>query len=190
MTVPTMPHKTPHSKRANAGEPQKGRQERGLSALDRRVLSVMQHRGRITNLELARRIDISPSAMLERVRRLEERKVIRGYRTVIDPKQLGFKLQAMVLITLSRHQIESIDAFEESIRSIPEVTSCYHLTGQYDYLVHLRVRDVEHLGELIKHTIGGIPGVEKQETFLALSVIKEDEGVPIDALSDADLDAD
>lgn len=163
-------------------EERRGRHERGLSALDRRVLAAMQHRGRITNLDLAKRMNMSPSAMLERVRRLEERKVIRGYRTVIDPAQLGFKLRAMVLITLSRHQIASIDGFEESIRSIPEVTSCYHLTGQYDYLVHLRVRDMEHLGELIKHTIGSIPGVEKQETFLALSVIKEDEGIPLETL--------
>ena len=143
----------------------------------------------MTNLDLAKKINMSPSAMLERVRRLEERKIIQGYRTVIDPKALGYRLQAMVLITLSRHQIESIDSFEESIRSIPEVSACYHLTGQYDYLVHLRVRDVDHLGNLIKHTIGGIPGVEKQETFLALSVIKEDDGLSFDTV-DEDADDD
>ena len=140
----------------------------------------MQHRGRITNLDLANKINLSPSATLDRVRKLEEKKVITGYRTVIDPDKLGLKLHAMVLITLSRHQIASIDGFEESIRAIPEVTSCYHLTGQYDYLAHLRVRDVEHLGSLIKHTIGSIPGVEKQETFLSLSIVKEDEGFCIE----------
>ena len=140
----------------------------------------------MTNLDLAKKINMSPSAMLERVRRLEERKVIQGYRTVIDPAALGYKLQAMVLITLGRHQVGSIDSFEARIRSIPEVSACYHLTGQYDYLVHLRVRDVDHLGDLIKHTIGGIPGVEKQETFLALSVIKEDEGLSFDAMEPDD----
>lgn len=160
------------------------KQEIGVSSLDRKILATMQHRGRITNLDLAKKINMSPSAMLERVRRLEEKKVIRGYRTVIDPQTLGFKLKAMVLITLSLHQVESIDSFEESVRAVPEVSSCYHLTGQYDYLLHLCVRDVEHLGRLIKHTIGAIPGVEKQETFLALSVVKEDGGVCFDAAAD------
>jgi Lrp/AsnC family leucine-responsive transcriptional regulator len=158
--------------------------EKELSDVDRRILKTIQHRGRVTNLELAKKINMSPSATLERVRRLEEKKIICGYRTIIDPIRLGLKLEAMVLITLARHQVESIDGFEESIRSIPEVSACWHLTGQYDYLVHLRVRDVEHLGRVIKHTIGGIPGVEKQETLLALSVVKEDQGISLDAITD------
>ena len=90
----------------------------------------------------------------------------------------------MVLITLSHHQMGSIDRFEESIRAIPEVSDCFHLTGQYDYLVHLVVRDIDHLGEVIKHTIGGIAGVEKQETLLVLSTIKETAGYSLDYMAD------
>jgi Lrp/AsnC family leucine-responsive transcriptional regulator len=155
-----------------------------MDPLDKKILRILQQRGRITNVELAKKNNLSPSSMLERVRRLEERGVIKGYRADLDPKALGYQVQAMVLITLSRHQMGSIDAFEESIRAISAVSACYHLTGQYDYLVHLVVRDIDHLGEVIKHTIGGIPGVEKQETFLVLSTIKENSGYALDDMVD------
>ena len=154
-----------------------------MNEVDKRIIETLQRRGRIPNVDLARQIGLAPSSMLERVRRLEERRVITGYRAVVDPKGLGYDLLAMVLITLSRHQVGSIDLFEESVRAIPEVVACYHLTGQYDYLAHLVVRDVDHLGTVIKHTIGGIAGVEKQETFLALSTIKENTGYSLDYMA-------
>ena len=151
-----------------------------MDPLDKSILEILQQRGRITNVELAKKNNLSPSSMLERVRRLEEKGVIKGYRADLDPKALGYQVRAMVLITLSHHQMGSIDAFEASIRAIPEVSCCFHLTGQYDYLVHLVVRDIDHLGEVIKHTIGGISGVEKQETLLVLSTIKENTGYSLD----------
>ena len=151
---------------------------------DKTILRILQNNARVTNVDLARRADLAPSSTLERVRRLEERGLLRGYRAVIDPVKLGYTLQAMVLINLSRHQVDSIDRFEESIRSLAEVVACYHLTGQYDYLVHLAVRDMDHLGEVIKHTIGGIAGVEKQETLVVLSTIKEFSGYSIDVMVD------
>ncbi len=157
-----------------------------MDPLDKKILEVLQRRGRITNVELARRNNLSPSSMLERVRRLEERGVITGYQAVLDPKTLGYRVRAMVLITLSHHQMGSIDAFEASIRAIPEVSGCYHLAGQYDYLVQLIVRDIDHLGEVIKHTIGGIGGVEKQETLLVLSTIKEATGYSLDYTAEED----
>jgi Lrp/AsnC family leucine-responsive transcriptional regulator len=155
-----------------------------MDPLDKRILETLQQKGRITNVELSKKNDLAPSSMLERVRRLEERGIITGYRAVLDPKRLGFQVQAMVLITLSHHQIGSIDTFEASIRAIPEVCACFHLTGQYDYLVQLVARDIDHLGAVIKHTIGGIAGVEKQETFLVLSTIKENKGYSLDCVPD------
>lgn len=154
-----------------------------MDAIDIKIVESLQKNGRITNVELARMNDLAPSSMLERVRRLEERGVITGYRAVVDPKQLDYNIQAMIMITLARHQVGSIDEFEEKVRAVPEVMECYHLTGQYDYLLHLVVRDIDHLGTVIKHTIGGIPGVEKQETFLALSTVKENAGYSLEYLS-------
>jgi Lrp/AsnC family leucine-responsive transcriptional regulator len=157
-----------------------------VDAIDKKILETLQVRGRTPNVELARNNNLSPSSMLDRVRRLEERGVITGYRANLDPKALGYQVQAMVLITLSHHQMGNIDTFEASIRAIPEVSACFHLTGQYDYLVQLVVRDIDHLGEVIKRTIGGIAGVEKQETFLVLSTVKEARGYSLDYLADDD----
>ncbi|MCP4606980.1 MAG: Lrp/AsnC family transcriptional regulator [Proteobacteria bacterium] len=147
-----------------------------MDSLDRKIVELLQKQGRVTNVEMARMNDVAPSSMLERVRRLEERGVIKNYRAVLDPKALGYQVQAMVMLNLDRHQAGPIELFEERIRSVPEVKACYHLTGRYDYMVHLVVRDIDHLGELVKHSLGGLAGLEKQETFLVLSTVKDDEG--------------
>ncbi|MCP4679827.1 MAG: Lrp/AsnC family transcriptional regulator [Deltaproteobacteria bacterium] len=153
-----------------------------MDSTDRNIIELLQKQGRMTNVELARSNDLAPSSMLERVRRLEERGVIKNYQAILDPKALGYNVQAMVMISLDRHQAGPIDLFEEKIHSVPEVKTCYHLTGRYDYVVHLIVRDIDHLGEVVKHTLAGIVGVEKQETFLVLSTVKEDEGYSLDGI--------
>ncbi|MDJ0764177.1 MAG: Lrp/AsnC family transcriptional regulator [Myxococcota bacterium] len=151
-----------------------------MDNIDKKIIRTLQEQGRITNVELARQASLAPSSMLDRVRRLEERGVIKSYRAVLDPGAIGYHVQAMVMITLGRHQAGSIESFEERIRSIPEVKACYHLTGQYDYLAHVVVRDIDHLRKLVKHELAAIGGVEKQETFLTLSVIKEDTGYALE----------
>ncbi len=153
-----------------------------MDAIDKNILESLQRHGRMTNVELARMNELAASSMLERVRRLEERGVIKKYQAVLDPATLGYKVQAMVMISLDRHQAGPIDKFEDRIRAIPEVKSCWHLTGRYDYLVHVVVRDIDHLGKLVKDALAGIAGVEKQETFLTLSTIKSDEGYSLEYL--------
>lgn len=154
-----------------------------MDAIDRNIIGSLQKSGRMTNAELARLNGLSPSSMLERVRRLEENGTIKGYRAVLDPKVVGLGVEAMVMINLDRHQAGPIDAFEDRVRAVPEVMACWHLTGRYDYMVHVVVRDIDHLGGLIKHGLARIAGVEKQETFLILSTVKEDEGYPVRILS-------
>lgn len=153
-----------------------------MDPVDRTTLEALQRNGRISNAELARINDMAPSSMLERVRRLEDRGVIMGYSAVLDPKVIGYQAEAMVMVTLDRHQESPIDDFEQGVRDIPEVRSCYHLTGRYDYILHVAVRDIDHLGELVRHTLAGIGCVEKQETFLILSTIKPDTGYALEPL--------
>ena len=155
-----------------------------MDRTDRKILDSLQRQGRMTNKELAGVCDLAPSSMLDRVRRLEEREVIKGYSAVLDPKKLGYEVQAVLMINLDRHQAGPIDVFEERIRAIPEVTACHHLTGRYDYMVQIAARDIDHLGELVKHTLGGIAGLEKQETFLVLSTVKEDEGYAVNSVAE------
>jgi Lrp/AsnC family transcriptional regulator, leucine-responsive regulatory protein len=86
------------------------------------------------------------------VRRLEERGLIQGYRAVLDPQALGYHVQAVVLINLAGHQAGPIDAFESQVRALPEVKLCLNVTGRYDYLLHVVVRDIEHLRQLVTGT--------------------------------------
>lgn len=152
-----------------------------MDAVDQRIIALLQRNARITNVELAKANGMAPSSMLDRVRRLEERGVIKGYTTVLDPHKVGVGLEAIVMICLTRHQERSIDAFEDSVRAVPEVRACWHVAGRYDYALLVAVRDIAHLGELIKRELSAIPGIEKQETFLTLSTIKEDRGVTLPA---------
>jgi len=147
-----------------------------MDAFDRQIVAALQANGRISNADLARMIDLAPSTTLERVRRLEERGIIKGYRARLDPRALGLDIQALVLINLRRHQALSIDDFEDHIRAVPEVLACHNLTGRYDYMLHVAVRDIEQLRELVARSIAAIHGVEKQETFLVLSTVKEETG--------------
>ena len=150
-----------------------------MDDLDRRILRSLQQNGRARNVDLARACGVAPSTMLERVRRLEEHGVVRGYRAIVDPKRLGFTVQGFVSITLDRHNIEQIRRLEEEIQNIPHVCACYHLTGRFDYMLHIAARDLDHLGELIKERIATIPGIGKMETFLVLSEAKSMEGCVI-----------
>jgi len=153
-----------------------------MDQLDRRLLTALQDQGRTPNVELARTLALAPSTTLERVRRLEERGVIKGYRAILDQQALGLKIQALVLINLDHHQAGPIEAFEDHVRAVPEVLACYHLTGRHDYMLHVVVRDIDHLREVVKHRLATIVGVDKQETLLVLSTVKENEGYALDTI--------
>ncbi|MBN1944787.1 MAG: Lrp/AsnC family transcriptional regulator [Bradymonadales bacterium] len=153
-----------------------------MDSIDRNILKMLQENGRMTNVELARLNGLAPSSMLERVRRLEERGIIRRYQAILDPKTLGYRLTAAVMINLNLHQASEIDQFEDRIRSIPEVRACYHITGRYDYIAYICVRDIDHLRQVVTHAFASVPGVEKQETFVTLSVVKEDAGYSLEEM--------
>ncbi len=155
-----------------------------MDEIDLNILAALQGNGRITNAELARQVDLSPSSTLERVRRLEERGLIAGYRAMLDPRKLGFSVQAIVLVNLAGHQSGPIDDFENQVRAVPEVRTCLHVTGRYDYMLHVVVRDMEHLRDLVTRGLAAIRGVQKQETFLVLSTAKEDHGYALSCLNE------
>jgi len=150
-----------------------------LDSLDYEVLLALQADGRKSNLALARSLDLSPSAMLGRVRRLERSGAIRGYHAIIDPAALGSTVRAFMVACLKEHSERSIGEFEKRIRNVPGVRACYHLTGQYDMFVELALRDLDHLGQLIKHDVAAIPGVYSVETMLVYSEVKPDAGWPV-----------
>ena len=156
-----------------------------MDALDRRILIELQQDGSLTNARLAQVVGLSQSAMSERVRRLESEGHIGGYRALVNPASLGIGLQAFVAAELIGHQTEWIDSFEEGVVALRDVRACYHVTGRFDYLLHIAVRDLEHLGQLVKHDIAAIPGVDKVETMLVFSEVKRDAGWPVATDDDA-----
>jgi Lrp/AsnC family leucine-responsive transcriptional regulator len=156
-----------------------------LDDLDRRILAALQHDGSLTNAKLAQQFGLSPSAMSERVRRLESRGIIRGYRAIIDPAKLGITVHAVVNAQLKEHSQRSIAEFEDAIRRVEGVRACYHVAGQFDMVLLLAVRDLDHLAQLIRVDIASIPGLMKLETGLILAESVADDGWPIFPESDA-----
>ena len=150
-----------------------------MDQLDRDVLQALQADGRMSNLALARKLGLSPSAMLGRVRRLEKSGAIRGYRAVIDPAALDITVRALVVARLREHSEDSIREFEKGIKEVSGVRACYHVTGQFDMVVELALRDLDHLGQLIRVDIARIPGVMNLETMLVLAESVEDQGWPV-----------
>ena len=151
-----------------------------MDALDRKTLIALQQNGRITNVDLARLLGIAPSTMLDRLSRLEGHGLVSGYRAIINPKAIGLTLQGFVAVVLTRHDKEFIRNFEDGIQHITNVRACYHITGSFDYLLHVASRYLAHWGELVKERIAAINGIAKLESFLVLSEIKEDQGWPVE----------
>jgi len=119
--------------------------------------------------------------MMERVRRLEERRIVKEYRAIIDHAKIGLAVQGFISISLDHHQKDNIRNIERDIQLIPSVRACYHVTGRFDYLLHVAVKDLNKLDELLKNKITSIPGIGKVETFIVLSESKADGGWPIQA---------
>ncbi len=152
-----------------------------MDKIDRHTLKSLQLDGRKKNSELAREAGLAPSTMLDRVKKLEEKQIIKGYRAVMDPEKLGLKAQGFACISLDRHRVKDIKTLEDQIKNIPNVRACYHITGRFDYFLHVVAPDIGDLGVLVKEKLATIPGMGKIETFIVYAEVKPDQGWPIDA---------
>jgi Lrp/AsnC family leucine-responsive transcriptional regulator len=151
-----------------------------MDTLDRKILRALQKNARVKNADLARQLGVAPSTMLERVRRLEERDYISGFKAVVNPEKLGLGVQALVSVSLGQHSTKTIRPFEQAVKSIPNIMVCYHVTGRFDYIFHIVAKNLKELGILVKEQIAAMPGVGKTETFLVFSEIKNDNGYPLE----------
>jgi DNA-binding Lrp family transcriptional regulator len=116
-----------------------------LDRTDVELIKLLRKHARLSNKDLAEAVGVAPSTALERVRRLRDAGVIRGYHAEFDPDALGIALQAMVAVRLARHSREMVDAFHAHLLGLPEVLAFYHVAGADDFLVHVAVRDSHHL---------------------------------------------
>lgn len=152
-----------------------------MDNIDRHTLKALQKDGRKKNYELAKETGLAPSTMLDRVKKLEDKGIIKGYRAVMNPEKLGLKAQGFACISLDRHRVKDIEILENAIKKIPNVRACYHITGRFDYLLHVVAPELGGLGNFIKEKLATIPGMGKIETFIVYAEVKPDQGWPIDA---------
>ncbi len=151
-----------------------------LDAIDRRLLELLQKDGRVSNADLARAVKMAPSAVFERVRRLERDGVIRGYGAHLDPRALERSLLAFVLVRTDERTGEQTTG--AGLTAVPEVLEVHHVAGQDSYLVKVRVRDPESLGRLLRERFGAIPGVRSTLSTIALETFKESWALPLEPL--------
>lgn len=151
-----------------------------LDRYDRRILEELQRDGRLTNLELAERIGLSPSPCLRRVRALEEAGVIAGYRALLDARKLGLSLVALLSISMDRHTPERFARFDAAMAELPEVLECLLITGrEADYQLKVVVRDMDAYQELLLNRITRIEGVSGVQSSFVLRRVVERTALPL-----------
>jgi DNA-binding Lrp family transcriptional regulator len=153
--------------------------EPDLDAVDRHILAELQADGRMTNVELARRVGLSAPPCLRRVRRLEEQGVIRGYHADLDPQVLGWQITFFALVGLETQKEAVLSAFEQMVTAWPEVRECHMIRGGGDFLLRLVARDTQHENALTSK-LTEAPNVLRVQTLQTIRTARDLSGVPMD----------
>ena len=152
-----------------------------LGRTDLRLLALLQRDGRASNADLATQVNLSPSACLRRIQRLESAGVVAGYAARLDPKALGLGLQAFVRVQLEKHGAPGIERFVRAVQDWDEVVACHALTGDMDYLLHVYVRDLEHFSRFLLDRLLDASGVADVNSSFVLRTVKGFSGLPLPA---------
>jgi len=150
-----------------------------IDAVDIRILNELQADGSLTNLELAKRVHLSPSPCLTRVKALENAGVIDRYVALVQPKSLGLNLSVFISISLKEQSKSALAAFEKSIADHDEIMECYLMTGDSDYLIRVAVADITALEKFILEQLTPIAGIEKIRSSFALKQVKYRTALPL-----------
>ena len=153
-----------------------------IDAIDARILDALQRNGRVPQVEIAREVGLAPSAVLERMRKLESKGIIRGYAAILSPKATGLGMLAFIAVRTA--EVAGEDKVGKDLAKVPEVLEVHHVAGDDCFLVKIRARDAEHLGELLKTRIGRISGVRSTRTTIVLGSLKESQRLPLPDVSD------
>ena len=144
-----------------------------LDRYDRAILSALQRDGRLTNVELAERVNLSPSACLRRTRILENSGIVAGYALLLDQRVCGKPGNALVMVSLDQQGRQTLSKFEEAVQEIPEIMECYLLAGQADYFVHIIFEDATDFERIHTEILTQLPGVVRVQTTLSLRTVKK-----------------
>jgi Lrp/AsnC family transcriptional regulator, leucine-responsive regulatory protein len=143
------------------------------------IIQLLQTNARMSNAELSRRIGLSPPATLARIKRLEEEGFIKQYATIVDRQKAGYDMLCFVSVSLQLHEIHQVTSFYETIRDMPEVLECHHVTGNYDYLLKVVAKNTADLEDFLINRLTPIPGVARIHTSLVLRETKNSTNIPL-----------
>ncbi|MFN8597888.1 MAG: Lrp/AsnC family transcriptional regulator [Anaerolineae bacterium] len=150
-----------------------------LSDLDRAILTELQTDGRVSNVQLARRVHLSPPATHARHKRLEKDGYIRQYGATLDREKVGYDLLCFIHVSLHLHQLDQVEKFRHAIRKFPEVLECHHITGEYDYLLKVVLRNRKDLERFVVDRLTPLLGMGRIHTSLVLSEVKSTTALPL-----------
>jgi Lrp/AsnC family leucine-responsive transcriptional regulator len=147
--------------------------------IDRRILTELQENGRMPIVELANRIHLTKTPCAERVRRLERDGVILNYRAELDPVTLGAGFVMVVQVTLSQTSDNAIELFNQAVKRIPEIQTCFLVAGQFDYLLLVRTSDIAHYRNVLGDQIGKLPGVQQTHSYVVMEEVSNRRTLPV-----------
>jgi Lrp/AsnC family leucine-responsive transcriptional regulator len=150
-----------------------------LDRTDLKILDELQSNAKISNVELARRVHLSPTPCLERVKRLEKNEFIKGYRAFLNPNKLSANLLSFVEIKLTRTSKDVFTEFKKAVKQLPQVLECHLVSGDFDYLLKTRVADMTAYRELLGETLLTLPNVSSSRSYMVMEEVKESGLIPI-----------
>ncbi|WP_417763815.1 leucine-responsive transcriptional regulator Lrp [Shewanella sp.] len=151
-----------------------------LDRIDRNILNELQNDGRMSNVELSKRVGLSPTPCLERVKRLEKQGYIKGYNAQVNPQLLGASLLIFVEITLNRDTPDVFDKFNRAVQYLDNIQECHLVSGDFDYLLKTRVEDMSAYRKLLGETLLKLPAVSDTRTYVVMEEVKQSNRIAIE----------
>jgi Lrp/AsnC family transcriptional regulator, leucine-responsive regulatory protein len=150
-----------------------------LDATDLKILYHLQLNGRISNLELSQKIGLSPAPTLERVKKLENLKIINGYQAILNKEKLDLGISVFVNIRLNKQSDNEINSFKNKVNKYPEIVECYKIAGRFDFLLKITVKDIASFERFISSELSAMSEVNSTETMLIISEVKNNVLLPL-----------
>jgi Lrp/AsnC family leucine-responsive transcriptional regulator len=150
-----------------------------LDVIDRRILQALQRDGRMSNVELAKRVHLTPTPCFERVRRLEERGFIERYVAQLNPRKLGFGLLAFIEVSLDKTNPQAFDRFRQAVADMSEIQECHMVAGGFDYLMKVRVTDMVAYRHFLGERVSTLPSVSRTHTYFVMEEAKSTQEIPV-----------
>ncbi len=149
-----------------------------LDKIDLKILRILQENSKITNLDLSKKIGLSPAPTLERVKKLETAEIIESYHANVNTHSIGLNVQTFVLVSLAWQKENALKHFQEKILEIDEITECYIITGEADFLIKIVCKDIPTYEQLLFKTLSQIEEIERLKTLMTLSTVKDSKVLP------------